>query len=157
MYFGASNPRSLKNNQKTRRYLQRCGLLLTPRTRTVRVEKTAPWTTLVSLCPSIGQYRIFCSASVCSALAALARKSRLFRKVQYTKHKLPVPARKLQLLSTSVAHKEHVGSWSWKVATFQFKCSSHWQLQVESVQLFSTSEVHKVHFGSSSWKVTTVQ
>ena len=61
---------------------------------------------------------VFSSASVCSALAALARKSRLFQ---------------------SVVNKVHSASSGSKVASFQFKCSTKstfWQpqLKVATVQ-----------------------
>ena len=99
-----------------------------------------------------------CSASVCSASAALARTSRAFQ------YKLAAPARtaaasvvykapdrKSQLFSTCVVHKEQFGRSSWNFATFQYKCglrSTLWRLARKS-QLFSISVVYKTHFGSS--------
>ena len=70
-----------------------------------------------SVSVSIG---FFSSASVCSVLAALARKSRLFRtSVVCEVHSATQPQLEIATFSTSVVHKVHFGSSSWKVATFQ--------------------------------------
>ena len=45
--------------------------------KTTWVEKTTPWTTLVSLCPSIGQY-LFFPQHCLQCFGSLARKSQLF-------------------------------------------------------------------------------
>ena len=71
-----------------------------------------------SVSVSIG---FFSSASVCSVLAALARKSRLFRTsvVGEVHSASSQPQLEIATFSTSVVHKVHFGSSSWKVATFQ--------------------------------------
>ena len=86
------------------------------------VEKTTPWTVLVSLCPSIGQYRVVflciglqCFGSSISKVVTFPYKCSM----RSTLCQLPAPAGKSQLSSTSVVRKVHFGSSSWKVATFQ--------------------------------------
>ena len=74
---------------------------------------------------------VFSSASVCSLLAALARKSRLFR--------------------TILVYEVHSASSGSKAATFECGArSTFWQLQLESR---NCSVVYAVHFGSSGSKV----
>ena len=103
------------------------------------VEKKTPWTTLVSLCLSIGQYRFFflciglqCFGSSGSKVAAFPYKCSR----RSTLCQLPAPA----------------GN-----RNFQYKCSTQstfWQLQLESSNF---SVVCAGHFGSSGSKVAAFQ
>ena len=118
-------------------------------------RKTNARTTLVSLCPGIGQYRFFlciglqCFGSSSSKVVTFPYKCSM----RSTLCQLPAPAGKSQLFSASVVSTQ----------------STFWQLQLESCsfsvvravdfgssgskiaafQFFSTNVVHKVHFGSS--------
>ena len=104
------------------------------------VEKKTPWTTLVSLCLSIGQYRFFflciglqCIGSSGSKVATFPYKCSM----RSTLCQLPAPA----------------GN-----RNFQYKCSTQstfWQLQLESSN-FSVV-VCAGHFGSSGSKVAAFQ
>ena len=57
---------------------------------------------------------------------------------------LPAPAGKSQLFSTSVAHKVHFGSSSWKVATNQYYAQYTLAAPARKSQLFSASKCSMV-------------
>ena len=98
-----------------------------------------PWTTLVSLCLSIGQYRFF---SLCIGLQRFGSSGSKVATFPY----------KCSMRSTLCQLPAPAGN-----GNFQYKCSTQstfWQLQLESSNF---SVVCAGHFGSSGSKVAAFQ